>query len=517
MRKALFFAIAALVCVLALSGGLPFFFRARSDRLAAAEAAEAQRTQGARVSVAGEEWLESSQAAYYSSSLDSSGSLQPSFQLEAGESALLVLTADINLDGTYDQACAVRRGADAEIYIVCAIQDPVTSSYARLAPVRTGVSQRQTMLMYFSDVTGRQKNALVYSGMNSKGHQVLGIFSIEEEMEAQGGFALKELLKLEADGSIQVEEARRSESYNLGMAAGASYPVVSYHSIDSEGEERASSAQIRRTYAWNPLSGVYELSAESRVSAETAGAAIVQRLREEGNDALFRFFKGVWYKTGGSSQDLQIGFDLAAGEIVFADGQTHEIFTSESVSARRYGVYLVAQNNLISSIRRLIDIEITGADEMRVLATDDVRLRIGVDSDWSGSYRRLRGAAPSPESGAKRIAAALEGAKSGWTDSSGAAYFFEGGVLASKSANGEDREESKYAIYMTRDAPIMQVRDSSGKTAFYLLREEADGRIAMQEATATAADIKAKNVPEIKLRAIALGQEAATSEGEEAL
>ena len=502
-KKAFVATISSLVVATAAACGLILFFRMKGGASGEEDAGARSRPPLSRVAVAGAEAGNEGEAA---GELGSSvGRIRPAFPLEAEEVPLQVFSADINLDGTYDQACAVRRGGAPEIYIVCAIQDPVTTAYARLAPVRTGVTQLRTLLVYFADVTGRQGNALVFSGMNSAGLQVLGIFSVEEDGSAASGFRLREMLALSADGSIQVEEASRSEAYRLGMAAGASYPVVSYHSAPSGNAAEAAPAQIRRSYAWNPSSGVYELSSESRVSAETAGAMVMRRLREGGNDALFRFFKGIWYKTEGGAQGVQLGFDLAADEIVFADGQTQEVFEIESASARGYGVYLVARNSMIGSIRRLVDIEIAGQDEIQVRVSDDVRLRIAVDSSWDGAYRRMRAAAilPMAASGARRIAALLEGEEGGWRASSGDACAFKDGILLIESASGDESEELKYAIYMARDAPVMQVRDAAGKPAFYLLREADGGKVVLQEAAVSALELKATAAPEIELAPIA--------------
>ena len=490
--------------VAAAAGGLLLFFRMRSG--GGGEPGAQGRPSLSQVVIARSEGAKAGEDERLSSSDELSGAAggpRPAFPLEAGEQALQVFNVDINLDGTYDQACAVRRGSAPEIYIACAIQDPVTTAYTRLAPVRTEATQLRSLLIYFADVTGRQGNALVYSGLNSSGLQVLGIFSVEEDGAAQAGFRLKEILALSADGAIQVEEAERSEAYNRGMAAGESYPVVSYHSAPSSGA--AGAAQIRRTYEWNPASGVYELSEEARVSAETAGAMVMQRLLDGGDEALFSFFKGLWYKTEGGAQGVQLGFDLAAGEIIFADGQTQEVFESESISARGYGVYLVARNSLIASIRRLVDIEIAGRDEIQVRASDDVRLRIGVDSSWDGAYRRMRNAA-SPAlaaNRARRIAAALEGEEGGWRASSGDVYAFKDGILLIEGSSGGESEERKYAIYMMRDSPVMQVKDAAGDTAFYLLREADEGTIVLQEAAATAVEIKPAAAPEIELKAVA--------------
>ena len=513
MQKRAFIAIiAALVAATAAACALILFFKARgglsADRQGASGWGSADTAQAAsplsRVVVARASGGDEGDASGGDEQGGAASGIRPAFPLEANEHALQVFNADINIDGTYDQVCAVRRGGESEIYIICAIQNPVTTAYTRLEPIRTGVTQLRTLLVSFADVTGRQGNALVYSGMNSNSLQVLGIFSVEEDEARPSGFYLKEMLKITADGVIQVEEVRRSEAYSRGMAAGASYPVVSYHSAPSSASGESTPAQIRRTYTWNPLSGVYELSAETRVSAETAGAMVVQSLREGGNDALFRFFKGVWYKTDGGARGMQIGFDLAEDEIIFVDGQTQEVFESESVSARRYGVYLVAHNSLINSIRRSIDIEIAGPDEIQVRASDDVRLRIAIDSSWDGAYRRMRNASSAPAaSGARRIAATLEAEPAGWTDSSGAVYVFKDGSLVIQNLQAGRRNELKYAIYMVREAAVMQVKDGAGKPAFYILRERDDGLIAMQEATVLGNELKETASPEIELKAVA--------------
>lgn len=427
----------------------------------------------------------------------------PAFSLEADETFIQAVNADINGDGTYDQLCALRRTGESGIRIVCAIQNPVTTEYVRLPPAETSVTQAHTLLMYLADVTGEQKNALVYSGMNAENLQVLGIFAIEQDRNApaQNGFSLREILRVSSDGAISVEETRRSDAYNLGLSAGESFPVISYSSVPGgAGEE---TGQIRRTYNWDPASGVYVLTDERQIPARNTVSAVLQRLREGGQNAFSAFLKGVWLHNSGGPR---VSFDLESGEIIFLDGATEEVFRCENISVRRYGVYLVTRNSLISNIRRLIDIEITGTDELRLRATDDVRLKIGVGSVWDGAYRRMQNTTEAAaENPAERAAALLEEHTASWEDASGRFYSFAGGQLTVSGA--ADAGPWKYIIYLMHGQPVMQMQTESGESRFYLLLLPEGGnsgqsgaeRITLREIHPSAGGFKASNVPETVL------------------
>lgn len=426
----------------------------------------------------------------------------PVFPLDDGEVFIQAVNADINGDGTYDQMCALRHISDPRIYIVCAIQNPVTGSYTRLPPLHTEIAQARTLLMYMADVTGDQRNSLVYSGINSENLQVMGIYLIEESSGGNAPFvSTKEILNIAADGTITLEETPRSEAYNQGYASGESYHVVSYNSIQDGTEGEHNFDQIQRTYRWDKETGVYVLSGERVISARNAGTRVLRQLIEGGVPAFSAFLKGLWYKTADGPETHQVFFDLDAEEIIFRAGATEEIFQCENISVRRYGIYLITRNRLISNIRRLIDIEITGTGEIRIRVTDDVRLKIGVGSIWDGSYRKLKDfTTAEKEDGAKIIRDKIEAEGTEWTDSAGNTYTFKSGVYTYSTP--VNAETGKYTVYVIHGEPVMQMKKhNSGESVFYLIESQETDSAVLREVVPSTNGLKRTNSPALTITA----------------
>ncbi len=426
----------------------------------------------------------------------------PVFPLESGEVFIQAVNADVNMDGTYDQICALRQITDSRIYIVCAIQNPITGTYSRMQPLKTEVTQARTLLMYLADVTGEQKNSLVYSGMNTDNLQVLGIYLIEEEERQlnikRPRVSFKEILNISADGTITVEEIPRSEAYDQGLVNGESFPVISYSSNQTEGSGEQNFNQVQRTYRWDANDRMYTLADEKIVSSQNSATRILRKLNEGGVPAFSEFLHGLWYKESSGDSGYQVFFNLEETEIIFKES-TEEIFTCENISARRYGVYLITRNSLISNIRRLIDIEIIGPDEIRIRATDDVRLKIGVGSMWDGTYKKLKNfTSVQEENAAKIITDKIEKQESGWTDEAGNSYSFINGNYT--YTNPMNSETGKYAVYMIQGEPVMQMKKHrTNETVFYLVDNSKEESIVLKEIIPSINGFTRTNSPSITI------------------
>ncbi len=435
---------------------------------------------------------------------DNQEQIVPVFPLETGEVFIQAVNADINMDGTYDQICALRQITDSRIYIVCAIQNPVTGIYSRLDPLRTEVTQARTLLMYLADITGEQKNSLVYSGMNSDNLQVLGVYLVEELENKRNSkdsqISFKEILNISADGSITVEEIPRSDAYNLGLANGDSYPVVSYSSVQDENSGDQNFNQMQRTYRWDQEQRIYTLASEKIISARNSGTRVLRKLSEGGVPAFSEFLRGLWYKDSLNAESQQIFFNLEDEEIIFKEEATEEIFRTENISARRYGVYLITKNSLISNIRRLIDIEIIGVDEIKIRVTDDVRLKIGVGSMWDGTYRKLKNFTTlQSDDEAVIFTDKIEKPGSKWTDDAGNSYSFVNGNYT--YTGPVNSETGKYAVYLIQGEPVMQMkRHKSGETVFYLIENMKDESAVLQEIIPSTNGFTRTNSPAITIK-----------------
>jgi hypothetical protein len=83
-----------------------------------------------------------------------------------------------------------------------------------------------------------------------------------------------------------------------------------------------------------------------------------------------------------------IYFDPSSRELVFFGDEAQQVFTWQNSSSTRYGIYISCRNISVTTLRRFLDIELESLDSIRVKVFEDVRLKLGVNNSWDGSYRR---------------------------------------------------------------------------------------------------------------------------------
>ncbi|MDR2103158.1 MAG: pallilysin-related adhesin, partial [Treponema sp.] len=197
------------------------------------------------------------------------------------------------------------------------------------------------------------------------------------------------IAELRIDGTISVQTAERPQAYRLGIAKGQSFPIAAY---GHDHESPNILDQIEIIYTYNPVEGLYEQNKITRIpGAQTEE----RRLREllSGDPGVFEnFIDGLWYYISpqGTLDNRQyIYFDTLNREIIFYGDEAQQIFTWQNSSASRYGLYLASQNISVSTLRRFLDIELESLDSIRIKVFEDVRLKIGVNAPWNGSYRKV--------------------------------------------------------------------------------------------------------------------------------
>ncbi len=380
---------------------------------------------------------------------------QPLIMLENDEAFLQAVAMDLNGDGAIDQVCAVKRMTEPNVFLVPGVQNPVTGEYSRIASLKTGVTQTRTLLLYAADVIGDRTNCIVFSGMTADNMQSLAV--IQPVPERDGKTSLAVIADLRSDGPINVREIPRSDAYNLGVTGGESYPIITYNS-DPDAPDTLD--QIERVYRWDRQLKRYELSSQSRIPGKKLESRIVQQLQGGNVEAFETYLTGLWYmqNTTGTTGPRYIYFDTPMKEIVFHNKVTEEVFIREAGSPRRYGAYLTTRNRSISSIRRLIDLELTGIDEIRVRINEDVRLKIGVASDWDGVYRKMSNTATTQREATsldvlKKTIAASEAP---WTTQDGRTLTLGPATFASSLTGAE--ETGSYAVLMVAREPVLQFR-----------------------------------------------------------
>lgn len=403
--------------------------------------------------------------------------VQPLVPLANDETFLQAITGDLNHDGIADQICAVKNVTDSAIYLVPGLQNPSTGEYSRGSTIKTGVTQSRTLLFYIMDIIGDHSDALVYSGMTGENMQLLAVYL--PSITAQGKIEYRAVADLRSDGPITIREISRYEAYDLGLTTGESYPIVTY---SSDPDSPQTLDQVERTYQWDKALKRYAQVSETRITGKKIESTLLRQLQGGDIDSFKRFLNGLWYRSTGSEGDqpFYLFYESATDEFVFNNGATEEIYQIESIVSRRYGVYLTTRNKSISSIRRLIDIELSGADEIRIKIQEDVKLKIGVASDWDGVYRKMSGTPTKPaDPGENAIAAIKEriNAPSDWTTSDGTKLTFHQSQYT--LAGPDSAERGIWALLEVEESAVMQFKPAGDKTTsrFYRATLAKDGLI----------------------------------------
>jgi hypothetical protein len=319
--------------------------------------------------------------------------------LDDGETLVTVLTQDFDGDQQEEQIIAYRNLLEIEspIYITYIDYDNIAGGYKRLWSIPTAATRPGTVTLYTQDMIGDRSVCVLVSGMNGAGEHTLTVFRKNNNPPTdtapypeilQGNQPFIKIAELRIDGSITIQEAERTQAYQMGLSKGQSNTIVAY-GRDYESSNMLD--QIEITYTYNAVNGLYEQFKISRVP----GTQIEQRrLREllSGNPGEFEnFIDGLWYYVDpqGTPDNRQyIYFDPHNRELIFYGDEAQQVFTWQNSSATRYGLYVSSQNISVTTLRRSLDIELESLDSIKVKVFEDVRLKVLVSASWDGSYRR---------------------------------------------------------------------------------------------------------------------------------
>ncbi len=393
--------------------------------------------------------------------------VQPLIPLSNDETFLQAITADLNHDGLSDQICAVKNVGDSAIYLVPGIQNPATGEYSRGTSIKTGVTQSRTLLFYIIDIIGDHSDALVYTGMTADNMQLLSVYLPQTALD--GKIEYQAVADLRSDGPITIKEVARFDAYDLGLTAGESFPIVTY---SSDPESPQTLDQIQRTYEWNKTLKRYQQSSETRIAGKKIESTLLRQLQGGDVNSFKRFLNGLWYRapSGAGQPTRYLFYDSTTDEFIFNNDVTEEVYQIESMVSRHYGVYLTTRNKSISSIRRLIDVEMSAADEIRIKVQEDVQLKIGVASDWDGNYRKMTGTpAAQADAGDGAVTALRDriAASPKWKTADGIELSFAQSeyVMTGPTA----AESGVWAILEIQDSPVIQLKakDTKKGSRFY--------------------------------------------------
>ncbi|AEF84843.1 hypothetical protein TREPR_1835 [Treponema primitia ZAS-2] len=379
--------------------------------------------------------------------------------LKEGEAMVAVLTQDLDGDMVDEQILAYRNvlEMDSPITVTYVDFDDTIGGYRILWSAATAVTRPGTASIYTQDLIGDRSLCILVSGMNSAGEQTLTIFhGMPQEIPPEEAIFSK-IAELKIDGSIQVQEAERTQAYQLGLARGQSFTLASY------GRDSFSTNildQVETIYTFNSSSGIYEQERVNRIPGSQIEQRRVRELLNGGKEEFEKFVTGLWYYVSpqGTLDNRQyIYFDPPSREIIFYGEEIQQVFTWQNSSATRHGLYVSSQNISVTTLRRFLDIELESLDSIRVKVFEDVRLKIYVTAPWDGSYRK----AGSMDTAAVKtenltlpyIDASFDGSIGRMAFSSDGSYtLYSGGAI---------QKRGKYAFFMLDNQELLELRPQS--------------------------------------------------------
>lgn len=379
--------------------------------------------------------------------------------LASGESVISVLTQDFDGDPQDEQVIALKEESRPEspIRVVYADFDENTGAYQRVWEADSAATKPRTFSVFVKDLIGDRSFCIVATGMNEAGEQTITAFRKAPPVGGTPG-TFSKIAELQTDGSVSVIERDRSQAYQMGIAAGASFRISTY------GRDYESSNlldQIETTYDYDPTSGKYERSGVARIPGAQVEQRRVRQLLDGTPERFVRFLDGLWQYSSSSTEagapKQFILFDPQRKEVIFSTEDTQEVFSWENSSATRYGLYLTTKNISVTTLRRLIDIELESVDSIRVKVFEDVKLKIGVGGRWDGTYRK---AGPADPSSASRQTV-VPRTDAAYVGSDGNLRFYPSGRYEFTSTGTTEKslpDAGTYAFFSLEDKEFLELR-----------------------------------------------------------
>lgn len=386
-------------------------------------------------------------------------------ELNKDEIFVDVISADLNGDGIEDQIIAIKKLLDPFIYLVASIQNPITKEFYRVAEIKTNVTQPKSLSFHAIDLQDSLP-ALVYSGISSDKSQVLVIYFIK--ISKQGEISFNMAADLRADVRIEMIDGRKNLRGTLN-----DYSIHTYN-FDPYAPDTLN--QIKSEYKWNDSTSRYVKINEVKIPGEKIESSFLKKLSNASAESFKEFLSGLWYQRSSSDSSVRyLYFDEINNIFIFHIDNIQEIYAVSSVLPRRFGVSLMTNNKSISSIKRRIEIELRGIDEIRLRVVEDVaRLKIGTASNWDGIYRKKRGNINSSSSNSAILEYKLKNIfseKSEWLNNNG---YFETEMFSYKLHTDKLEETGFFNFIRIEDIEIIQLRNSAGVNYFYKATVEKD-------------------------------------------
>ncbi len=317
-------------------------------------------------------------------------------ELPAGYQVVQLVDVTLDLD-RYEEQVLVAQDTESEeknISLFVADYDSIRDKYTITWESETLAQRRKGLQVAVIDTTGDHNLEIVCSGINNDGLQTMDIFRRTSSPEEYGLY-FDRILSLEVDGTIELQQEKRSQSYQNGLSSGSSFPVVT-SSKDTDSERM--SDIIKRTYSWRNDSRSYEQVLEKKVSGQEVEDRRLKELFEGGSESFEEFLSGPWLYSKSADQDSPQGqrslihFNSIDKTITLYSGNVQEVYTW--TSSQRFlanSLAIRGENEIVPFMRIYISAYIEDLNNIR-LRISDINSHNGqrdTNTSWSGMYQKI--------------------------------------------------------------------------------------------------------------------------------
>ncbi|GMO51448.1 MAG: hypothetical protein Ta2G_09200 [Termitinemataceae bacterium] len=391
-------------------------------------------------------------------------SVRPRINLEEGEIIAIVLTDNFDNNPDEEQIISYRnlKVENSPIYITYVSYEALTKTYKRQWSLSTPITQSSTLSMYSEDLLGDRSKCIIVTGMNNSAQRIMNIYRYNTASNA-----FDKIYDITIDGTISVVESERTQAYHLGMTNGQSYKI-SAHGRDLRSANPLD--QIERIFAYNEKRNIFEEESVNKIPGAQVEAQKLKGLLNGNSSEFEQFIQGLWYRInqdGTVDNRRYVYFDTNDREVIFYDEDTQQVYNWLGSNATRYGLYISSQNISVSTLRRIMDIELESLDSIRIKVFEDVHMKILIDAPWDGSYRKAKSSRDSSKN-TKHTAPFIDAR---YLSTLGSVVFSPEGNY--EITQGENTKKGKYIFFMLEDNEFLEMipENPAGESSVYI-----DGR-----------------------------------------
>ncbi|MDR0708253.1 MAG: pallilysin-related adhesin [Treponema sp.] len=422
-------------------------------------------------------------------------SIHTKISLEDWEILVVVLNENFDADVQEEQILAYRNLADSDdgVYIAYVDFDETENVYKRVWDAKTLVTGPGTLELYTVDMIGDRVPCVVVSGMNGGEHTLTAFRWNQNAQAAAMSAPFDKIAEIQIDGAITIQRVERTQAYQVGLSDGKDFPITAY---GRDAESPNILDQVEIIYTYNAEKNEYEQSGMIRMPGKQVEERRVREILSGGARGFETFLTGLWYfvRPDGAIDSRQyIYFDPLNKEAIFYTDETQQVFTWQNSGATRYGLYISTQNISVQTLRRSLDIALESLESIRVKVFEDVRLKIGNDAGWDGSYRKAATVIADSSTPVRTVPAYINAVYNGII---GRIHFSTDGMY--ELTLGGVVQKGRYSFYTLNEFDALELRHEDNSRETYAV-SYPDGNLSLRRVRIGANGVQDLHEPVILL------------------